>query len=129
MKLNEIRYGAPVVRIEQDEHSGTAVVKAHGRLERLQADRIICTLPFTVLRQIAFSPPLSSAKQRAIQKLPYGSVPRVYLQYLRGSGWTRGATDLRMCWTCRWKSGIQRTINPANVASNWATCMNASPGK
>jgi monoamine oxidase len=71
------------VRIEQDEHSTAAIVNRHGLLEKLRADRLICALPFTVLRRITFSPPLSPAKQRAIDRLPYGSVTRVYLQYRR----------------------------------------------
>jgi monoamine oxidase len=80
---NEIIYGAPVIRIEQDQNSARAVFERFGRHEILPADRIICTLPFSTLRQVNFSPPLSAPKQRAVDGLPYGSVTRVYLQYRR----------------------------------------------
>jgi monoamine oxidase len=79
----EIVYGAPVIRIEQDDHAARAVVVRFGTRETHVADQIICALPFTTLRKMEFSPRLSTAKHRAIYGLPYGSVTRVYLQYHR----------------------------------------------
>ncbi len=79
----EIIYGTPVTRIEQDQAAARAVFERCGRRETLTADRIICTLPFTTLRRVTFSPSLSVAKRRAVEGLPYGSVTRVYLQYRR----------------------------------------------
>jgi monoamine oxidase len=52
----QIRYGARVVRIEQNATSVSAVVKEHGNLHTLHADRMICTLPFSVLRDIDVAP-------------------------------------------------------------------------
>jgi monoamine oxidase len=79
----EIFYGAPVVRIEQDDRAARAVFVRFGTRQTLVADSIICAVPFTTLRQVDFSPRLSTAKHRAIHGLPYGSVTRVYLQYHR----------------------------------------------
>lgn len=79
----EIRYGAPVVRIEQDEREVRAVVERDGRSETFTGDRLICGVPFAALRQVAFTPALSVGKQQAIAELPYGSVTRVYLQSRR----------------------------------------------
>jgi monoamine oxidase len=80
---HEIIYGAPVIRIEQDQHAARAVFERYGRHETVTADRIICTLPFSTLRRVEISPAFSAAKRHAIDGLPYGSVTRVYLQYRR----------------------------------------------
>jgi monoamine oxidase len=79
------------------------LVDARGRRERLAADHVICTLPFSVLRHIEVAPPFSPQKARAIQELPYTSVVRVFLQFRR-KAWTAEnlfvltSTDLPMKW-------------------------------
>lgn len=75
-----IRYGRPVTRIEQDDGSVTAVCERAGSEERFTGDRLICTIPFPVLRTIGFDPPVSDGKRRAIEGLPYQSVTRVFVQ-------------------------------------------------
>ncbi len=75
-----IQYGAPVVRIEQDDREVRAVVEGPGRSGTFTADRLICGVPFAALRHVAFTPALSPGKAAAIAELPYGSVTRVYLQ-------------------------------------------------
>jgi monoamine oxidase len=80
---DQIRYGSPVIRIEQDTHSVRAIVRREGQNSVVSADRMICTIPFSVLRHIAFAPRLSHTKQNAIDNLPYGSVTRIFLQYDR----------------------------------------------
>lgn len=51
-----------------------------GRRQELAADRAICTVPLTVLRDMEVSPPFSIMKRRAIQELPYASACRITLQ-------------------------------------------------
>jgi monoamine oxidase len=98
-----IRYSSPVVRIEPGRACASVVVDARGRRERLTADHVICTLPFSVLRHIEVAPPFSPQKARAIQELPYTSVVRVFLQFRR-KAWTADnlfvltSTDLPMKW-------------------------------
>ena len=46
-----IVYGARVVRIEPGERGAAVVVRHEGARRRLSADRIVCTLPFSVLRE------------------------------------------------------------------------------
>jgi monoamine oxidase len=77
---NKIRYGAPVVRIEHDARQVRATYLQNGARTSLAADRLVCTVPFSVLRHIEISPRFSEAKQRAIEQLPYTSVARTYLQ-------------------------------------------------
>jgi len=75
-----IRYGSPVVRIDQDAQAVRAIVRRGGESETIRGDYLICAIPFTVLRTIdlpsAFAPP----KRRAIEQLHYTEVSRVYLQ-------------------------------------------------
>jgi monoamine oxidase len=98
-----IRYKAPVVRIEPGEASASVVVAQEGRLERLTAARVVCTIPFSVLRRIELSAPFSLQKQRAIEELPYTSSARVFLQFRRKTWRAENlylltTTDLPMKW-------------------------------
>jgi monoamine oxidase len=77
---NKIYYGAPVVRIEQ-EGTGSRVVFLHaGSPQTLSGDRILCTIPFSVLRNIQLPASFSARKQEVIRRTEYDSVSRVYLQ-------------------------------------------------
>jgi monoamine oxidase len=80
-KLKEnIRYGSPVVRIEQDEHKVRAIAVQSGTHHAFEADRLICTIPFPVLRRVEVHPPFSEAKCKAIAELTYDTITRVVLQ-------------------------------------------------
>lgn len=80
---DKIYYGSPVVRIEQDEKSARAIFLRAGTHQTLSADRVLCTIPFSVLRNIEAVPAFSPDKQRVIQRLLYAGVSRVYLQTKR----------------------------------------------
>jgi len=83
-RLSErILYGAPVVRIEQDAEGVRAVFQQAGRHHTLAAERLICAIPFSVLRRVEVSPLFSPEKQRAIERLPYFSAARVSVQCRR----------------------------------------------
>jgi monoamine oxidase len=93
-----IRYGAAVTGIAQ-RRDGVRVTYTEGSMEKsIAADRVICAIPFTVLRWLAVHPSFSAAKGAAVAQLPATSVTRVYLQ-LRSRAWNREdgdavATDL-----------------------------------
>ena len=87
---SRIRYGAAVTAIEQDAMSVQVEVIEGGRRRLLEADRLVCAIPFPVLREIRVSPPFSAGKRRAIEGLRTTSVTRVYLQ-VRERCW--GAAD------------------------------------
>lgn len=100
---DRIVYGARVVRIEPGEGSAAVVVRQGRAFHRLAADRIVCTLPFSVLRQVEIAPPLSPSKRAVIATLPYTSIVRVFLQ-CRRRVWTdaglpgSASTDLDVRW-------------------------------
>lgn len=80
-KLSDrIRYGAPVVGIEQDTRGVRVAYLRAGARESLSADRVICAVPFTVLRRVKVSPEFTPEKRRAVEEIPYTSVVRAYLQ-------------------------------------------------
>jgi monoamine oxidase len=77
---DKILYGAPVVRIEHDARSAKAIFLRSGAHETIVADRLICTLPFSVLRHVEVSPAFPSKLRRAIQEMFYGPIARIFLQ-------------------------------------------------
>jgi monoamine oxidase len=80
-KINtRIRYGCPVVRIEQDERGARVICSNNGTNETISCQYVICAIPFSVLRDVKFSPPVSREKQQAIDRLGNTSVVRVFLQ-------------------------------------------------
>jgi monoamine oxidase len=75
-----VRYGAAVVRIEQNEHGIGVVYQQAGTQQKLTGDYLICAIPFTTLKRIDVSPAFSTEKQKAIEQHSYDSVTRVFLQ-------------------------------------------------
>jgi monoamine oxidase len=75
-----IHFGAPVVRIEQDEKRVRAVVRRNAGHETFEADRLLCTLPFPALRGVEMAPALTPAKLRAINEMAYDLIVRATLQ-------------------------------------------------
>ncbi|MEJ2482258.1 MAG: NAD(P)/FAD-dependent oxidoreductase [Gemmatimonadota bacterium] len=93
------RYGSEAIRLEQDADGVRIVCRRGGGEEVLTGDRLVCTVPFPVLRRLEISPALPADKQKAIEDLPYSTITRVYLQVerrfwedrgLNGAGWSDG---------------------------------------
>jgi monoamine oxidase len=100
---DRIVYRAPVVRVEHGPEGVEVVCNTADGARRFRANRLIITVPFSVLGDVEFSPRLSQAKQRAVQQLPYTSATRVYVQAPRRFWDTRdlpgiGNTDLPVMW-------------------------------
>jgi monoamine oxidase len=80
-KLQErIHYGLPVTRIEQDSRKVRAVASQLGTHHTFEADHLICTVPFPVLRRVEVYPPFSERRRRAIAELQYMPETRVIMQ-------------------------------------------------
>ncbi len=81
VRLGErIRFGSEVVRIKNDSNSVEVIVHTAGKQESLNADRVVCTIPFSVLRNIDISPSLSAFKKDIISGLYYTPTTRVFLE-------------------------------------------------
>jgi monoamine oxidase len=111
----KIRYGAAVVRIEQYANQPRVVFLEAGRQQALTADDVLCTIPFSVLKDIDL-PALSSRKRDAIKLTHYDAVSRVYLQTknrfweekgLNGFAFTSGAIEI---WQPTWSQPGPRGI-------------------
>ena len=93
-------YGAEVKRIDRTDDGARVAYLSEGTLHQLAADRIVCAIPYTVLRHLEVVPAFSDRKQRAIRELPMVSVARVFAQFDRRFWLLRGdsgsaETDLR----------------------------------
>lgn len=76
---DKIRYGWPVTGMERTDR----FVAVKGPSDRLMADYVICTTPFSVLRRLEITPAVTPGKRRAMEELAYTSVTRVFLQFDR----------------------------------------------
>jgi len=111
----KIHYGAPVVKIDQDANQARVVFLKEGKPQTLSADSVLCTIPFSVLRNIE-SPGLSERKRDLIKRTRYDAVSRVYLQTknrfwedkgLNGFAFTKGAIEI---WQPAWSQPGPRGI-------------------
>jgi monoamine oxidase len=95
----QFKKSSVVKRIEQDQNSVTVTYESPDGIQTITADRVICTLPFPILKEIEVTPAFSEDKQRAINELKLTPVTRTYLQF-RSRVWEQaglsgyGLTDL-----------------------------------
>ncbi len=83
----QIHYGAPVVRMEQTDRGVRVFFQSGGTRNSMTAGRIVCAIPFSVLRTLEVSPPFSPDKRKAVNELRYFSGTRVSIQ-CRRKFWT-----------------------------------------
>lgn len=95
---DNIRYGAAVVRLEQDDSAVRVTYLRDRTPVTIAGDYAVCAVPAAVMKDVEISPALPERKRRALDEL--GSLPmaRVHLQTSRrfwlergDTGW--GATD------------------------------------
>jgi len=112
---DRIRYSSPVVEIKHGPANVQITYLENGLTQRITGDRLICALPFSVLKTIAASPRWSAGKQAAITELPYTSVSRVFMQ------------TKRRFWLDRGVKGFTVTDLPCGLAGD-ATFDSRMPG-
>ena len=106
-----IRYGCSVLRIEHDTR-GVRVLYRNGQsIESVAAGYVVCAVPFSTLKLVAFSPALAAGKRSAIAGLPYESVTRIYLQ------------SRERYWSREGLSGFAETDHPMEI---WDTTYGQS---
>ncbi|PWT87453.1 MAG: hypothetical protein C5B55_14750 [Blastocatellia bacterium] len=113
---NKIRYNTPVVKIQQDVKGPRVTVLHGGSPETIIADRVLCTIPFSVLRNIELPSDFSDRKLSIIKGAQYAAVSRVYLQTrnrfwedkgLNGFAFTNRAVEI---WQPTWSQPGPRGI-------------------
>jgi monoamine oxidase len=85
---DRIRYRCTARRIEQNSTGSRVLFEEGGSQHSTSGDYVVCAVPFSIARRLEFSPNLSAQKTAAIEKLPYHSVTRIYLQ-CRDRYWAR----------------------------------------
>ncbi|HZI46847.1 MAG TPA: FAD-dependent oxidoreductase [Pyrinomonadaceae bacterium] len=112
---NKIHYGSPVVKIGQDAKQARVVFLNAGKQQTMTADNVLCTIPFSVLRNVELAG-LSSQKRDIIKNTRYDAVARVYLQTrnrvweqkgLNGFAFAPGAVEI---WQPTWNQSGPRGI-------------------
>jgi monoamine oxidase len=76
--------------------------------QTIEAEKLVCTIPFSVLRKITFSPRLPESKTNAINNLGYTQITKVFLQANR-EDWDKQNLG-SMIWT---DSRCERIFNAA----------------
>lgn len=75
-----IHYGAEVRAIADDGRRVRVAFTAAGAQQEMLADRLVCAIPYSVLRGLQLPAQWSAGKRRAIDALPYFSATRITLQ-------------------------------------------------
>jgi monoamine oxidase len=84
---NAIKSGVKFVlsaKIKNIAHSEKSVkvfyTNSKGKIKSIEGDKLVCSIPFSVLRNVKFQPALPERKQKAINELPYTQITKTYLQ-------------------------------------------------
>ena len=87
-----IRYGIAVESIQEGPDQVRVHARQAGQERAFTADRIVCTIPATVLRDLAITPALPAEQARAIRELNYLGVTRTFLQVRRAFWFDEGVS-------------------------------------
>ena len=127
---NRIHYDSPVVKIEQEAASARVTFLEKGSRQTIAADRILCAVPFSVLRNVDLPSNFSERRLQVIETLEYASVSRVYLQAKKRSWEEKGlsgfavTSDAVEIWQPTWNQpgprGILMTYNRPGQAEKIA---------
>lgn len=76
----EVRFGANVHALEQDESSVTVRFKTEAGRFTETGDYAVCAIPFSILRDVEVTPSWSREKQKAIRELNYNPSTKILFQ-------------------------------------------------
>ncbi|HEY3499691.1 MAG TPA: NAD(P)/FAD-dependent oxidoreductase [Polyangiaceae bacterium] len=77
---DRVRYRTAVVGVRQTSAGVSVIASEEGRERAFEGDYLIWAAPLPPLGRVAFDPPLSEGKQRAIQEAYFSAVTRVAMQ-------------------------------------------------
>ncbi|MGQ0550631.1 MAG: flavin monoamine oxidase family protein [Armatimonadota bacterium] len=107
-----VELGAAVDAVDHDAGGVRVHYLRNGQAEVAEGDYAILTVPTTILKTITFRPGLSREKQESIERMAYGGLAKVVLQYGRRVWRRRGysgfvVTDLPV--HCVWEATGNQT--------------------
>ncbi|NEO79812.1 NAD(P)/FAD-dependent oxidoreductase [Moorena sp. SIO4G3] len=107
--LNSVVQTKKVVTAIRSQETGVEVYCSDG--STFQADYLVCTLPFSVLRQVEIDPPLEGAQAEAVQELPYTIITQVHVS-VTNPFWEEDGYPIRM-----WTDSVLELVFPHKDAS------------
>jgi len=107
-----VKLGCVVVRIEHSEHGVRVHYQEGGRTKSLVADRLVCAIPFTLLREVELKPAFSEEKMRAIRELYMIPASRMWIQ--TGTRFWRGE-DIGGLKIAKTDTPVERLWDLSNV--------------
>ena len=115
----QIELSSVVRAIDQSDSTVTVryVDTKNREPKSITADRIVCTIPFSVLRRITFNPGLPRRKKAAVKSLSYTQVSKVFFQ-AKYAEWDRRAlgssvwtdTPIERIFSTTGKTGDERAL-------------------
>jgi monoamine oxidase len=95
-------------------------------MQTMTADKLVCAVPFTLLRRIEITPKFSAEKRLGIEQLPYLSVSRVFLQSRKRFWIAEGTsgvaasdlTSMKLRHATLIQSGMRGILNSYNEGEN-----------
>src|SRR3546814_20877668 len=72
-----VRLDSTITAITQTADRVELVLDARGKIEQLVADAVLCPVPFSVLGDISFNPPLRADKRPVIAYLHYAPATKI----------------------------------------------------
>jgi monoamine oxidase len=126
-KLSEvIRYGCAVEHIERGEDRVRVAYRRAGMLDHVEAEAVVCTIPYSVLRHIAVTPEWTAEKHKVIDGLYYGPCIRTTYQVSRRywedeglNGFGTSDKDFEV-WHPTWNKPGRRGLLQAYVYEDYA---------
>ena len=76
-----VSYGSETIRIEHSADAVKVTSLVRGKPQSVEADHVVCAVPFVALRHIEIDPSFSSWKRQIVEGLPYESAMQIFLQY------------------------------------------------
>ena len=86
-----LRLGTVLRAITQSAHGVRASIQTSGGSDQIEADYVICAMPASTVRDVAFDPPLPVLQHEANRSLKYGHATKTALQFDRASWRKRGS--------------------------------------
>ena len=76
-----VSYGSEAIRIEQSADAVKVTSLVGGKPQSVEADHVVCAVPFIALKHIEITPSLSPRKRQIVEGLSYASAVQILLQY------------------------------------------------
>lgn len=107
----KIHHGHALTAISETSSGRVQLRFANGHV--VEADRVICTIPFSVLRHLELDIPLKALKRQAISELGYGANSKICVpvskRIWQSHGYSGAAYGSGLAWQSTWDPHVGRS--------------------